>query len=153
LGRRNADSENKIAMLSQELERLNGVIEKKNNEIRALGGEVQDAQENLRLSAAQTSKLQNELSQYKSQFQATNEESETYRQRIQKLLSENTNLGDEVRNAQENLRLSASQIGKLNNEYKIACNEIEEYKRRLDQAGDLGRRNADSENKIAMLTQ
>jgi len=28
-------------LLSQELERLNGVIERKNNEIRALGGEIQ----------------------------------------------------------------------------------------------------------------
>jgi hypothetical protein len=53
-----------------------------------------------------------------------NQESETYRQKIQKLLSENTNLGDEVRNAQQNLRLSASQIGKLNNELKISCNQI-----------------------------
>ena len=31
-------------MLSQELERLNTVIERKNNEIRALGGEIQEAQ-------------------------------------------------------------------------------------------------------------
>jgi hypothetical protein len=30
-------------------------------------------------------------------------------------MNENNALGDEVRNAQENLRLSASQIGKLNN--------------------------------------
>ena len=31
------DLENKVAMLSQEVERLNSVIEKKNNEIRNLG--------------------------------------------------------------------------------------------------------------------
>ncbi len=54
-----------------------------------------------------------------------NQESETYKQKIQKLLSENTSLGDEVRNAQENLRLSASQIGKIANELKITCNENE----------------------------
>ena len=52
-----------------------------------------------------------------------NEESETYRRKIQKLTGENTNLADEIRNAQENLRLSANQIGKLNNELKITCNE------------------------------
>ncbi len=46
-------------------------------------------------------------------------------------MSENNSLGDEVRNAQENLRLSASQIGKLNNELKIACNEIEALQKRL----------------------
>ena len=44
-----------------------------------------------------------------------NEESETYRKKIQKLTSENSNLGDEMRNAQENLRLSANHIAKLNN--------------------------------------
>ena len=68
-----AEYENKIAMLGQELERLNGVIERKNNEIRALGGEIQDAQENLRLSAAQTTKISTELSDYKNRFQATNQ--------------------------------------------------------------------------------
>lgn len=35
-------------------------------------------------------------------------ESETYRMKIQKLWNENNQLGDEVKNAQENLRLSAS---------------------------------------------
>ena len=127
-----AENENRIAMMGQELERLNGVIERKNNEIRALGGEIQEAQENLRLSAAQTSKISAELADYRNRFQASNEESETYKQKIQKLLSENNQLGDEVRNAQENLRLSASQIGKLNNELKITCNENEELQRRLN---------------------
>jgi len=41
-----------------------------------------------------------------------------------------------MRNAQENLRLSASQIGKITNELKITCNENEELKRRLDQLGN-----------------
>lgn len=60
-----------------------------------------------------------------------NQESETYKQKIQKLLSENSALGEEMRGAQENLRLSASTITKLNNELKIVCNENEELKRRL----------------------
>lgn len=68
-----SDYENKIALISQELERLNGVIERKNNEIRALGGEVQEAQENLRLSANQQNKLTQELSQYRSQFEVNNQ--------------------------------------------------------------------------------
>ena len=80
-----------------------------------MGGEIQEAQENIRLSNAQTSKLSQELQDYRNRFQTSNEESETYRQKIQKLMNENNALGDEVRNAQENLRLSASQIGKLNN--------------------------------------
>ena len=44
---------------------------------------------------------------------------------MQKLLSENTELGEEVRSAQENLRLSANTVAKLNNELKIVCNENE----------------------------
>lgn len=36
-----AEAETKIGMLTQECERLNGVVEKRNGEIRALGGEVQ----------------------------------------------------------------------------------------------------------------
>ena len=35
---------------------------------------------------------------------------------MQGLVKENQALGEEVRNAQENLRLSANQISKLNNE-------------------------------------
>mgnify|MGYP000897014314 FL=1 len=101
---------------------MKNVIERKNNEIRALGGEIQSAQENLRLSAAQTNKLTQEINQFRSQLEVNNQESETYKQKIQKLLNENNALGDEVRTAQENLRLSASQIGKLNNELKITCN-------------------------------
>jgi FtsZ-binding cell division protein ZapB len=41
-------------------------------------------------------------------------------------VQENQQLGDEVRNAQENLRLSANTIAKLNN-------EIGEYKNRNNQ--------------------
>lgn len=52
---------------------------------------------------------------------------------MQKLLAENNALGDEVRNAQENLRLSANTVSKLNNELKITCNENEELKRRIDE--------------------
>ena len=40
-------------------------------------------------------------------------ESSTFKSRMQKLMAENNSLGDEVRNAQENLRTSASQVTKL----------------------------------------
>ena len=52
-----AESDNRGQIMSQEIERLNALVEKRNNEIRSLGGEVQDAQENLRVSAAQANKL------------------------------------------------------------------------------------------------
>jgi len=91
--RLNAEGENKVKLLTQECERLNILVEKRSNEIRALGGEVQEAQENLRLSAQQSSKLTAELAEYRNRLGITSQEQDTYKQRIQKLLSENTNLG------------------------------------------------------------
>ena len=45
-----------------------------------------------------------------------------------------------MRNAQENLRLSASQIGKLNNELKISCNQIEELQQKLQGMGAVSKK-------------
>ena len=42
--RMKAEFENKVNILTQECERLNALVEKRNAEIRALGGEVQEAQ-------------------------------------------------------------------------------------------------------------
>ncbi len=68
-------------------------------------------------------------------------------------MNENNQLGDEVRNAQENLRLSASQIGKLNNELKITCNENEELQRRLNDIGNVNQRLLETEKKLSVLSQ
>ena len=87
-----------------------------------MGDEVRTAQENLRLSANQQAKLSKEVNNYRSQIERNNADSENYRQRIQKLMSENTSLNEEVNMAQENLRLSANTVSKLNNELKIVCN-------------------------------
>lgn len=139
--------------MTQECERLNALVEKRNAEIRALGGEVQEAQEAVRLSAQQTSKLSLELNDFRQRYDVSNQESETYKQRIQKLLSENTGLNEEVRSAQENLRLSAGQMGKLQNEFKIACNEIEELKRRINDLMNANKKIGEYESKIALLSQ
>jgi hypothetical protein len=40
-------------------------------------------------------------------------------------MSENTSLNDEVRTAQDNLRLSANQLAKLKNELRLTCAENE----------------------------
>lgn len=76
------------------------MVEKRNGEIRALGGEVQEAQENVRLSATQTSKLTSELNEYKNRLGVNSQEFDSYKIRIQKLMSENTSLGEEVRVSQ-----------------------------------------------------
>ncbi len=69
-------------------------MQKLMSENSSLGDEVRNAQETLRLSSATQAKLNNELNQYREQIAANNKESETYRIKIQKLISENTSLGD-----------------------------------------------------------
>jgi chromosome segregation ATPase len=112
----------KISNNDQENNVLKSKIQKLLAENTSLGDEVRGAQENLRLSAATQAKLKAELDQYRNQMAQNNQESESFRQKIQKLTSENSALGEEVRGAQENLRLSANSVSKLNNELKIVCN-------------------------------
>ena len=52
------------------------------------------------------------------------QESDVLKKKIQKLLQENSGLADEVRNAQENIRLSNAQQSK-------AFQELQEYKSRI----------------------
>ena len=80
-----------------------------------MSDEVRNAQENLRLSNAQQSKAFQELQEYKLRLEQIDQENGSIKNKVKNLLSENQQLGDEVRNAQENLRLSANQISKLNN--------------------------------------
>ena len=59
-----------------------------------------------------------------------------------------------MKTAQENLRLSANTVGKLNNELKITCNQLEETKRRVQQLSNMGKKNsAEMETKIALFSQ
>lgn len=65
-------------------------------------------------------------------------QNEAIKRKIQNLVQENGQLTEEVRNAQENLRLSANQIAKLNqeiNEFRNQANannqESETYKRKI----------------------
>ena len=57
---------------------------------------------------------------------SNDQESETFKRKIQKLLQENSGLGEEVRNAQENIRLSNAQQSK-------AFQELTEHKTRIEQ--------------------
>jgi prophage DNA circulation protein len=114
--------------------------------------EVRAAQEGLRLSSAQQAKMGKEINEYKIQIEANNRDSETFRMKIQKLMNENTALNDEVRNAQDNLRLSANQMAKLTNELKITCNENEELHRRLNEAMAEIKHCHELEEKVILLS-
>lgn len=74
------------------------------------------AQENLRLSANQNAKMIKEINEYKQKIDINNQENEALRVKINKLTSENVNLGEEVKTAQESLRLSSATQAKLQRE-------------------------------------
>lgn len=69
LNRKSAELESKVAILSQEIERLNGVLEKKNQEIAGMTKQLQDMS-NMGITI------------------------NTLQERIQKLVGENKGLGD-----------------------------------------------------------
>ena len=100
----------------QESEILKKKIQKLLQENSGLADEVRNAQENVRLSNAQQSKAFQELTEYKKRIEQNDAENDGIKRKMQNLIQENQHLGEEVRNAQENLRLSANQISKLNNE-------------------------------------
>ena len=152
--RRIPELENQVALLSQELERVNMLMEKRNAEIRRLSTEAEEQQDNIRLSTAQNAKLNGEIHELRNRFGETTQETEGHRQRIQRLLGENASLNDEVRNAQENLRLSAGQITKLTSEIKDILNENDRLKAKLTEVETiLKKMHAEYQNKIRILTQ
>ena len=53
-----------------------------------------------------------DLNEYKDKISTNNEENEILKKKMQKLLQENSGLAEEVRNAQENVRLSNAQQSK-----------------------------------------
>jgi regulator of replication initiation timing len=72
-------------------------------------------------------------------IQNNDQESNNLKMKIQKLLSENASLGDEARNAQENLRLSSATMAKLKA-------ELDDYRNKISV-------NDDENNKIKMKMQ
>ena len=74
------------------------------------------AQDNLRLSANQNAKMVKEINQYKQKIDQNNQENQAMKTKMNKILAENSNLGEEVRGAQESLRLSSATQAKLQRE-------------------------------------
>ncbi len=70
------------------------------NENVSMEDEVRNAQDNLRLSANQMQKLSMQVAEYQMRIEGNNRENEKLKGLINKLHSENSQLGDEVRNAQ-----------------------------------------------------
>ena len=103
-------------------EQLRAKIQKLMRQNSELNDEFSEAQESIRMAVNQNQKLTMEIKQFRSRAEFSTEESHTYKTKIEKLLSENTVLDNEMRDAQEGLRLSANQLNKLNNQLKITCN-------------------------------
>ena len=60
--------------------------------------------------------MMKEISEYKKMIEQNNSENERIKTRMEKLVSENSNLGDELSSAQESLRLSSATQAKLTRE-------------------------------------
>lgn len=87
---------------------------------------MRSAQENLRLSANQNAKMIREINEYKQKIEQNNQENSVLNTKISKLVSENSNLNEEVKNAQESLRLSSATQAKLQrelNEFKAKISD------------------------------
>ena len=54
---------------------------------------MRSAQENLRLSANQNAKMVKEINEYKQRIEHNDRENENFKNKINKLISENSNLG------------------------------------------------------------
>jgi len=68
------------------------------------------------LSANQNAKMMKEITDYKQRIESNDRENEQLKGKINKLVSENTGLGEEVKAAQESLRLSSATQAKLTRE-------------------------------------
>ncbi len=86
--RKIAEYESKIALLSQEVERLTSVLEKKSGEV-------------------------NNLTRKMNEIDSMNKTIGSLQEKITKLVKENIDMDGEVKQAQDNIRLSANQNNKL----------------------------------------
>ena len=82
------------------------------NENSGMENEMRNVQENLRVSTSQNQKIARQLNEYRERLTNNDQEADLLKKKIQKLLQENSGLGEEVRNAQENIRLSNAQQSK-----------------------------------------
>lgn len=101
-------------------------IKKLVNENYSIEEEMRSAQENLRLSANQNAKMIREINEYKQKIEQNNQENSVLNTKISKLVSENSNLNEQVKNAQESLRLSSATQAKLQrelNEFKAKISD------------------------------
>ena len=99
--------------MNQSIGALQSKITRLVNENTSMEDEMRQAQENLRLSANQNAKMMKEIAEYKKIIEQNNSENDKIKQRMEKLISENSNLGEELSSAQESLRLSSATQAKL----------------------------------------
>ena len=72
-----------------------------------------------------------DLNDYKNKIAANDQENNMLKQKMNNLLKDNKSLDDQVKNAQENLRLSANQMRALHS-------ELNEYKSKILQTNKAG---------------
>ena len=70
------------------------------NENTGMQNEMRGVQQNLRLSTSQNQKLVKEINQYKDRLSSNDQEADMLKKKIQKLIQQNSGLGEQMRNAQ-----------------------------------------------------
>ena len=102
-----------IDEMNKSIGSLQEKIKRLANENYTMDEEMRSAQQNLRLSANQNAKMVKEINEYKQRIDINDRENEQLKNKINKLASENVGLGEEVKAAQESMRLSSATQAKL----------------------------------------
>jgi uncharacterized small protein (DUF1192 family) len=162
-----SEYENKIAMLGQEIERLNYILKSKVTEAQETqarfsklefefesfrNGTKRDIDESRRI--IQQLQVENrDLGGKASDVERLNNSSRDLQLNLSKVSSENKFLAEENMRAQEGLRLSTNQISKLVSDVNEVKHENENLRRRLQETGPIHQKVTEYENKVAMLSQ
>lgn len=104
------------------------------------------------MSANQNQKMMRQINEYKMKIEENEAENATMKDKIHKLSGENVNLSEEVKVAQDNLRLSANNMAKMKNEIRNLTNENEELKKKLNSSTGNSRKVEELEEKVILLS-
>ena len=104
------------------------------------------------MSANQNQKMMRQINEYKMKIEENEAENATMKDKINKLSGENVNLSEEVKVAQDNLRLSANNMAKMKNEIRNLTIENEELKKKLNSSTGNSRKVEELEEKVILLS-
>ena len=146
LGRRISEYENKLAVTSQEMDRLNQIIRTKTEENQKLTSESDELRRRLR----ELTEINRKLPEYEQKMIQLQQDNE----RLQHALKAET---DELNALGERYRLSQQENEKLVREFKVQGQTWSFYEQKINninrERDDINRKKSELESKIALLVQ